>query len=95
MNYQDYINADFLILVPVLYFIGLALKKSSLPDKWIPLTLGAVSVFLCGMWTLSVVDLSSIQSVLTGLFTTVTQGILVAGTSVYVNQIYIQSKKEE
>ena len=95
MNYQDYINADFLILVPVLYFIGLRLKKSTLPDKWIPLVLGAVGVFLCGIWTLSLIELSSIQSVLTGLFTAVTQGILVAGTSVYVNQIYVQSKKEE
>mgnify|MGYP003415785663 CR=1 FL=1 len=95
MNYQDYINTDFLILVPVLYFIGLGLKKSTLPDKWIPLTLGVVGVFLCGIWTLSVIDLSSIQSILTGMFTAVTQGILVAGTSVYVNQIYVQSKKEE
>lgn len=95
MNYQDYINADFLILVPVLYFIGLGLKKSILPDKWIPLALGAVSIFLCGIWTLSVVDITSIQSILTGLFTAVTQGVLVAGASVYINQIYVQSKKEE
>ena len=27
MNYQDYIKTELLILIPVLYFIGLGLKK--------------------------------------------------------------------
>ena len=46
MNYQDYIKTELLVLVPVLYFVGIGLKKSKLPDKWIPLVLGISSVIL-------------------------------------------------
>ena len=34
MNYQEYIKSELLVLIPVLYFIGIGLKKSRLPDKW-------------------------------------------------------------
>ena len=37
MDYQEYIKSELLVLVPVLYIIGLGLKKSKLKDKWIPL----------------------------------------------------------
>ena len=33
MDYQDYIKTELLILIPVLYFIGIGLKKSKLPEK--------------------------------------------------------------
>ena len=36
MNYQDYIKTELLILVPVLYLVGIGLKKSKVADKWIP-----------------------------------------------------------
>lgn len=45
MKYQEYIKTELLILVPVLYCIGASLKKSKLPDKWIPLALGACAFF--------------------------------------------------
>ena len=37
MDFQEYIKSELLILVPVLYIIGLGLKKSKLKDKWIPI----------------------------------------------------------
>ena len=95
MNYQDYIKTELLILVPVLYFIGIGLKKSKLPDKWIPLVLGISAVVMSGIWVIATADISGLQEVASAIFTAVTQGVLVAGASVYANQLYIQAKKEE
>ena len=95
MNYQDYIKTELLILVPVLYFIGIGLKKSKILDKWIPSILGLSAVVLSAIWVIATTDISGLQETASAIFTAVTQGILVAGTSVYVNQLYIQVKKEE
>lgn len=95
MNYQDYIKTELLILVPVLYFLGIGLKKSKLPDKWIPIVLGVSAVVLSAIWVVATADISGVQEVASAIFTAVTQGILVAGASVYANQLYIQAKKEE
>ena len=95
MNYQDYIKTELLILVPVLYFIGIGLKKSKLPDKWIPTMLGISAVGLSTVWVLATAEISGLQETASAIFTAVTQGVLVAGASVYANQLYIQAKKEE
>ena len=95
MNYQDYIKTELLILIPVLYFIGIGLKKSKLPDKWIPTVLGVFAVALSTTWVIASVKISGIQETASAIFTAVTQGVLLAGASVYVNQLYIQAKKEE
>ena len=95
MNYQDYIEAELLILVPVLYFVGIALKKSKLPDKWIPLVIGIAAVVLSAIWTVATNSIASIKEAAYAVFTSITQGVLVAGASVYASQLYIQAKKEE
>lgn len=95
MNYQDYIKTELLILVPVLYFIGIGLKKSKLPDKWIPIVLGVSAVVLSAIWVIATVDINGLQETASAIFTAVTQGVLVAGASVYANQLYIQARKEE
>ena len=95
MNYQDYIKAELFILVPVLYFFGIGLKKSKLPDKWIPTALGVFAIMMSAIWVIATSDISGIQEIASAIFTAVTQGILVAGASVYANQLYIQAKKEE
>ncbi len=95
MNYQDYIKTELLILVPVLYAAGLGLKKSVLPDKWIPIVLGCAAVLLSSVWVMASTDISGVQEIASAVFTAVTQGVLVAGASVYANQVYVQVKKEE
>lgn len=95
MNYHDYIKTELLVLIPVLYFIGLGLKKSKLPDKWIPVTLGASAVMLSAIWVAATEQISGWREIISAIFTAVTQGILVAGASVYANQLYVQAKKEE
>lgn len=95
MNFQDYIKTELLILVPVLYFMGVGLKKSKLADKWIPAVLGIFGTVLSAVWVLATSDISGFQETASAIFTAVTQGVLVAGASVYANQIYVQGKKEE
>ena len=95
MNYQEYIKTELLILVPVLYFLGIGLKKSKLPDKWIPIVLGVSAVVLSAVWVIATADINGLQETASAIFTAVTQGVLVAGASVYANQLYIQAKKEE
>lgn len=95
MDFQQYIKTELIILIPVLYLVGLALKKSRIADKFIPAILGAVAVVLSTMWVMSSSDISGIQSWLSAIFTAITQGVLLAGASVYVNQLYIQTKKNK
>lgn len=94
MNYQDYIKTELLILVPVLYFIGIGLKKSKLSDKYIPVLLGITAVVLSAVWIISTTVICDIKQAGLALFTAITQGVLIAGASVYVNQLYKQSNKE-
>ena len=95
MNYQNYIKTELLILVPVLYFVGIGLKKSKIPNKWIPVILGVSAVLLSAIWVIATTDITGLQEAASAIFTAVTQGVLVAGASVYANQLYIQAKKEE
>lgn len=94
MEYQEYIKSELLVLVPVLYIIGLGLKKSKLNDKWIPLALGITSITLSAVWVIATSQITNVQEVAAALFTSITQGILAAGASVYVNQLYVQAYKD-
>ncbi len=95
MEFQNYIKTELLILIPALYFIGIGLKKSKVTDKWIPFLLGGSSILLSTIWVLSTCDIGKVSEVACAVFTSITQGILLAGTSVYANQLYLQLKKDE
>lgn len=95
MNFQDYIKSELLILIPVLYLIGVAIKKSNLSDKFIPWVLGAVSVVLCGVWVFANCPIGTGVEIATAIFTAVVQGVLIAGASVYANQLVKQTGKDE
>ncbi len=95
MNFVDLIKPELLILIPVLYIVGIGVKKSSLPDHLIPLALGGISIVLSTAWIIATSDLSTLKDVAYALFVSVTQGILSAGASVYFNQLYVQLKKKK
>ena len=95
MNFQDFIKSELLILIPVLYIVGIGLKKSNLSDSLIPLLLGGVSIILSAAWVIASSDVSTLKDIASALFVSATQGILCAGASVYINQLYVQSKKKE
>ena len=95
MNFEEFIKPELLVLIPVLYVIGIGLKKSKLSDTLIPLVLGGIAIVLSTAWVIATSDISTLKNVAYALFVSVTQGILSTGASVYFNQLYIQSKKKD
>lgn len=92
----EYIKPELLILVPVMYLLGIGLKQTTVvKDKLIPLVLGLISVLLSILYVVATTDMAGYKDVLMGVFIAITQGILCAGGSVYVNQLVVQAKKKE
>lgn len=92
---KEFIKPELLVLVPVLYIVGVILKKSTVRDKLIPALLGGIGIVLSLAWVLATSDLVTWRDVLLAGFSAVTQGILAAGASVYCNQLVKQGEKEE
>lgn len=93
---MNYVKPELLVVAVVLYFIGIWLKQSeTLKDKYIPLLLGAAGVFICGIWVCATAQFSCWQDVALAVFASITQGVLVAGLSTYVNQVIKQAGKIE
>lgn len=95
MNLQQFIKPELLILIPVLYVIGLGLKKSKLSDTLIPFVLGGISIILSASWVIATSNIYTLKEIAYALFVSITQGILSVGASVYFNQLYIQTKKKD
>ena len=93
--FKEFVKPELIILIPVLYIIGIGLKASTVKDKWIPIALGTLGILLSLVYVIATSDLTGVKNLLMAVFTAVTQGVLVAGCSVYFNQIYKQSKKGE
>jgi hypothetical protein len=79
MDFMNYIVKESYILIPVLYILGTFLKETpKLPDwliPWILLVLGMAGGFF----------LSGMK------FEGILQGVLIAGTTVFANQLYKQT----
>ena len=92
---KEFIRPELLVLVLVLYLIGVGLKRSQAKDKHIPWVLGAVSVVLSLLYIAATSDVAKWQEALLVVFSGVTQGVLCAGASVYINQFVKQAGKRE
>lgn len=92
---MNYIKPELLVLIPVLYFVGIGIKKSAMSDKHIPLLLGCIGIVLSALWVFATSSVSGGKDVALAVFTAITQGVLAAGASVYVNQVAKQMKKED
>jgi cell shape-determining protein MreD len=91
---KEFIKPELLVLIPVLYIIGVGFKKSILlQDRFIPVVLGLISIFLSGMYIFATTNMTGAKEITMAIFTALTQGVLLAGASVYANQIYKQFKK--
>ena len=93
---MNYVKPELIVVAVVLYFLGVGVKQSqTVKDKYIPLVNGAVGIVLCGVYVLATSSCQTGQDMAMAAFTAVTQGVLVAGLSIYVNQIIKQTGKKE
>lgn len=94
MELMEYVKPELMIVAVACYFIGMALKNTSLlRDKLIPVALGIVGIVLSCIYVAATSELNTPQEWAMALFTGLTQGILVAGLSTYVNQLVKQLRK--
>lgn len=92
----EYVKPELVVVAAVLYFLGQGIKKSQvIKNKYIPLINGTAGILLCGIYVLATSSFQSGQEIAMAVFTSITQGVLVAGLSTYVDQIIKQSGKEE
>ena len=93
---KEYIKPELLVVALVLYFVGMGIKNTELiKDKYIPIILGVLGVIISAIYIVATSSINGYQEVLIVIFTAIVQGILVAGASVYVNQLIKQGNKEE
>ena len=78
---NQYVRAELLILIPVLYAVRKFLQKMKVKECRIPLIVGISSVVLCALHTFSTVTLTDWASVLMAVFASLTQGLLIAFAS--------------
>ena len=93
---MNYVKPELLVVAVVLYFIGMGIKKTEyIMDKYIPMLLGIIGITICALWVFATCTCSSSQEIAMAAFTAITQGILVAGLSTYINQLIKQANKTE
>lgn len=96
MQIKDYVKPELLVVAVVLYFVGAWLKQSETgKDKYIPLINGGIGIVICAIYVFATCACANSQDIALAVFTAITQGILVAGLSTYVNQLLKQSGKED
>ena len=93
---MNYVKPELLIVAFVLFFIGVAIKKTEkISDKYIPSILGLLGIIICGIYVIATSSISGGQEIAMAIFVSITQGVLVTGLSNYVYQWIKQSGKEE
>lgn len=92
----NYVKPELIVVAIALYFVGMALKQAqTVKDKYIPLILSGISIVICAMYVFATSTCNTPQDIVMAIFTAITQGILIAGLSTYVNQIVKQANKDE
>lgn len=90
---QNYIKPELLVVIIVLYIIGEGIKKTEkIDNKYIPIIVGVLGVLIASLYIIATTTFNNYQSIIMAIFTAIIQGILIAGASVYVNELIKQAK---
>lgn len=84
-----FVQPEMLIIIPVLIFIGSAMKKSPLSDWTIPLWLGAIGIVLATC-LFGIQEGFTLETFIKGIL----QGIMCTGMAVYLHQLKIQTTEK-
>lgn len=96
IEWTEWIRSELFILVPVLYLLGIFLKKSPVKDWLIPYVLCGVGVVLSAVYLIGQ-GVEANGGLWNVLFSAVTQGVLCAACSVYAKNLVkqFQQRKDE
>ena len=90
---QDYVKPELLVVIIVLYIIGEGIKKTEkIDNKYIPIIVGVLGIIIASLYIIATTTFNNYQSIIMAIFTAIIQGILIAGASVYVNELIKQAK---
>lgn len=92
LNLMEFIPSSLLILVAVLYVLGVGLKKSKVPDKYITVVLLILGITIAVL--LSIIN-TQYKTMLDAIINGAMQGVLCWGVAIGVNQTAKQLNKEE
>lgn len=90
---SEYIDSRLYVLIPVLYALGAAIKKSRIKDWLIPYLLGGAGIFLSVAYLLAFSPVNDAADVFGLIFAGITQGVLCAAASVYTDNLIKQALK--
>ena len=92
----NYVKPELIVVAIALYFVGMALKQAqAVKDKYIRLSLAESALQSVQSMCLPPAPAVPDKDIAMAIFTAITQGILIAGLSTYVNQIIKQTNKDE
>lgn len=92
LNLMEFIPSNLIILVAVLYVLGVGLKKSKVPDKYITVVLLILGITIAVL--LSIIS-AQYKTMLDAIINGAMQGVLCWGVAIGVNQTAKQLNKEE
>ncbi len=91
---KEFLKPELIVVAIVLYFIGNWLKAlKSIKDEYIPIILGVLGIVVAAIYVFATTTVASTQEIFLAIFVAVTQGVLCAGASVYVDQLLKQAQK--
>ena len=92
MELMEFLRPELAVLVPVLYVLGVVLKKSPLQDWLIPFVLCVAGGVLSFLYLVSL-GVDSPADWLSLTFSAITQGVICAACSVYAKNLIKQAKE--
>lgn len=91
---KEFLKPELIVVAIVLYFIGNWLKAlQSIKDEYIPIILGVLGIVVAAVYVFATTSIVNTQEIFLAIFVAITQGVLCAGASVYVDQLLKQAEK--
>ena len=87
MDFTSYLIDKMLVLVPVLYIIGMMIKSTPKVKDWL------IPWIILGLGLIGAVGIGITAGI--PIVNAIIQGILVAGVTVFTNQLIMQTKEKE
>ena len=93
----NYVKPELIVVAIALYFVGMALKQAQAVKDIAAgkMSFTMFSIAICAIYVFATCTCGTGQDIAMAIFTAITQGILIAGLSTYVNQIVKQANKDE